>query len=354
MSRIPVIDSHIHLWPEETCNEDGHAWMTPGMPLAKPHLLTEYCTASRRESSHGPDIEVKGVVYVETDVRYDSPSDDVAVWAKGPLDEVSFLRSIVEGKYDEHGRNLLIALILWAPMHQPTSTLKEYLRLAEERAGFEVWKRAKGFRFLLQSIHDPADFEKLVLSENFIVNLQLLGRRGFSFDLGVDQRSGGSWQLEITAKAMEAAHANVPDDEKVTFVVNHLCKPDFTASDSEFERWKDAIWTMSLREKTYMKLSGAFSELPTPLKSTGEIATHMKPWITHVLQSFGPTRIMFGSDWPVCNVGGPAGDRSWSAWTDVVQHILADNTFGLAKADCNSIWHDTATHAYRIRTQWAR
>ena len=81
----PIIDSHIHLWPGKTANEEGHAWMTPGMPLAKPHMLEDYCKAAQSP--------VKGVVYVETDVRYQSPDGrDVATWAKGPLDEIDFLR----------------------------------------------------------------------------------------------------------------------------------------------------------------------------------------------------------------------------------------------------------------------
>jgi len=80
-----IIDSHIHLWPQETCNEASHAWMTPGMPLVKPHLLEDYHAAAGGS--------VKGAVYVETDVQYGSPSQgDVATWAKGPLDEILFLR----------------------------------------------------------------------------------------------------------------------------------------------------------------------------------------------------------------------------------------------------------------------
>jgi len=78
-----IIDSHIHLWPKETANEEGHAWMTPGMPLAKPQMLDDYCKVSSKD--------VKGVIYVETDVRYDA-GGDVAEWAKGPLDEIGFLR----------------------------------------------------------------------------------------------------------------------------------------------------------------------------------------------------------------------------------------------------------------------
>ena len=94
-----IVDSHIHLWPKETANEAGHAWMTPGMSLAKPCMLEDYCKASQDS--------VIGVVYVETDVRYEvSSGRDVAIWAKGPLDEIFFLRYVTT-----HGlhKNLLCA-----------------------------------------------------------------------------------------------------------------------------------------------------------------------------------------------------------------------------------------------------
>lgn len=348
MAPRKIIDSHIHLWPEEMSNEQGHSWMTSGMPLAKPHLLSHYRKAARQDeqAKFGPQVE--GVVYVETDVRYDQPHGDVAVWAKGPLDEIRFLRQAVEGRYDNRDAELLLGLVPWAPMDQPTPVLEEYLRLAEEAAGQETWSRVKGFRFLLQFIHNQARFEKLVLSDAFIANLKVLGARGFSFDIGVDQRSGGAWQLETVAQAMEKAHKGAAKDQKVIFIINHLCKPDFEAGKDDFRRWCDSITSMSQLSNTFMKLSGAFSELPSRLREPKDVARHLRPWIKHLLSSFGPSRIMFGSDWPVCNVAGPLGEESWVAWKDVVAAVLDDEEFRLTEEDCDSILSGTARRAYRL------
>lgn len=349
MAPQEVIDSHIHLWPKETSNEEGHAWMTPAdMPLAKPHLLPDYYRAAKQEGASDADVDVKGVVYIETDVRYDPPSGDLATWAKGPLNEILFLREVVEGRYGEQDARMLLGLVPWVPIDQPTGVLEEYLVLAKDMAGPQAWPRVKGFRFLLQGIVDRVTFEKLVFSDNFIANLKLLGKRGLSFDVGVDQHSGGVWQLEAMARAMEMAHDGVPENKKVCFVINHLCKPDFSEQGPQFERWCQAVLYMSRCSRTYMKLSGAFSELSPGLKSTSDIAEHLRPWITHVLGCFGPRRTMFGSDWPVCNVSGPAGESSWGAWKDVVQMILHDKVYGLSEDDRKRIWRDTAAEAYRL------
>ncbi|TKA33258.1 hypothetical protein B0A50_00811 [Salinomyces thailandicus] len=344
-----IIDSHIHLWPEETSDEQGHAWMTPGMPLAKPHVLSDYYQASHQRRSSNSDVHVKGAVYIETDVRYDSPSsDDLATWARGPLDEIIFLCKIVAGEYGERDSRMLLGLVPWAPMNQSTQVLEEYLVLAKDMAGPSAWPKIKGFRFLLQSIVEQKRFEDLVFSEGFIANLKLLGQRRLSFDVGVDHHSGGIWQLEAIVKAMERAHQGVADHQKVIFIVNHLCKPDFSETDSGFGQWCAAMNKMSKLSKTYMKLSGAFSELPPDVSSITQIADCIKPWVAHIFATFGPKRVMFGSDWPVCNVKGHAGEGSWSAWTQVVEQLLDVPEMGLSEADRLCIWHDTAHEAYRI------
>ena len=348
MAPQAVIDSHIHLWPKETTNEESHAWMTPGMPLLKPHLLQNYYAASEQTGQSDFDVVVKGVVYVETDVRYDPPNGDLATWARGPLEEILFLRKVVEGHYAERDGTMLLGLVPWAPMDQSTATLEEYLTLAKDMAGPPAWPRIRGFRFLLQAITDQTEFEKLVFSDAFIANLQLLGKRRFSFDIGVDHRSGGVWQLEAIAKVMVLAHQDIPQGEKITFVVDHLCKPDFAERGTEIDRWCQAILAMANCSHTYMKLSGAFSELPSELKSTTDIAAHLRPWLTYVLKCFGPDRVMFGSDWPVCNVGGPAGERSWAAWKDVVQLALRDPIYNLTDHDRQRILSGTAVEAYRL------
>lgn len=348
MAPSALIDSHIHLWPEDASNEDGHSWMTPGMPLARQHVLSDYYQASEHEANSAPSIE--GVVYVETDRRYDAPGRELATWAKGPLDEVRFVRSIVEGEYGERDSKMLLGIVLWAPMDQKPEVLEDWLKLAERTAGPETWKKVKGFRFLLQAIHDKSKFKHLVLSQDFITNLRMLGMAGFSFDIGVDQHSGGAEQLELIFQTMELAHEKAEPHEKVTFVINHLCKPDFSTAtgfkeDVDFYRWKEAVEKMSHCTKTYMKLSGAFSELPQrPMKDT-EVALAIKPWVQHVLKHFGPRRVLFGSDWPVCNVNGSSDGTPWAKWVETVGSLLED----LVKpAERDHVWSKTAREAYRL------
>lgn len=321
------------------------------MPLATPHHLSDYYKVTSDS-----DQEVKGVVYIETDVRYDAPTGAVASWAKGPLDEIGFLRKAVAGEYGPRDNEMLLGLVPWAPMDQPTLVLEEYLKLAEDRAGTETWKRVKGFRFLLQAILDQSKFETLIFSNDFIANLQLLGKRRFSFDIGVDQHSGGSWQLQAISKAMKMAHAGVAEDEKIVFVINHLCKPEFEhifpqnpgALQGLFDEWCDGVSAMAKRSRTYMKLSGAFSELPPNLGTAKDIAAFIKPWVEHVLQTFGPRRTMFGSDWPVCNLKGPLGKHSWVAWKDVLMAVLSDKAYDLSDEDRERIWSGTASEAYGL------
>lgn len=334
------------------------------MPLAKPQLLSHYREATKHashissssaivDSDDGKDI-LEGVIFIETDVRYSPPTSesndvDVAVWAKGPLEEIRFLRDVVQGHYDSDQRDskMLLGLVPWAPMDQPMAVLEHYLQLAEEAAGEKTWRRVKGFRFLLQAIRDQTEFENLVLSESFIANLRLLGQRGFAFDVGVDQRQGGSWQLEIVAEAMAMAHEGVQFEDKTIFVVNHLCKPDFEAGiESEASRrWRDAVTAMSKLDQTYMKLSGAFSELPSTLEDASSLVARIRPWVAHVLATFGPERTMFGSDWPVCTLSA-RGESAWAAWKDVMAVVLGE--LRVSEEGKDAVWSVTARRAYRL------
>jgi L-rhamnono-1,4-lactonase len=98
-----------------------------------------------------------------------------------------------------------------------------------------------------------------------------------------------------------------------------------------------------------MKLSGAFNELePSPFSSTTsspevieDILDSLDP-VLETVQSTFSGRIMFGSDWPVCNVGGP-GDRSWSTWRQVVERWVERS-----HEDAESIWWKAGVEAYGI------
>jgi L-rhamnono-1,4-lactonase len=100
----------------------------------------------------------------------------------------------------------------------------------------------------------------------------------------------------------------------------------------------------------YMKLSGVFSEIgdqptdkPWPVS---DIVDRTLPWTDHVLDCFKPTRLMFGSDWPVCNVRGPGDELSWRHWRQVVANLMRLKQ--LDQKDKDLVWFGTAQEAYRL------
>jgi len=120
-----------------------------------------------------------------------------------------------------------------------------------------------------------------------------------------------------------------------------------------FWHWKRAITRLAGCEKVYMKLSGSFSEMQNQNADKGgedipvaEIVELIRPWISHIFTAFGPSRILFGSDWPVCNVRGPGDKLAWTHWRLVVEAFLDD--LKLTPEDRDRVWFGTAVEAYRL------
>lgn len=121
-----------------------------------------------------------------------------------------------------------------------------------------------------------------------------------------------------------------------------------------FWHWKTAISSLAASSNVYMKLSGAFSEMQNQNPETGgepltaaQIVAIIRPWVTHAFESFGPKRIMFGSDWPVCNVKGPGDGSTWARWKEVVDTLLEE--LKLTEEDKDRVWFGTAVEAYRLK-----
>lgn len=142
-----------------------------------------------------------------------------------------------------------------------------------------------------------------------------------------------------------------------TDCIDHLCKPNLRLDPEsvpthiEFLEWKQLITCMAkASNKTYMKLSGAFSELP-PLSADADadinsLVERLQPWTDVVFDAFGAERAMFGSDWPVCTIGGGGNNVSWDRWRYVVEGILEKR--GLKDEEKEGIWGRVAVKAYRI------
>ena len=345
MEMASIIDSHIHLYSSSDIT--NLAW-TADLPLGhclnKENSLSEY-----RAAATSPYL--RGFVFVETDRKSGLRDQE---WHH-PLEEVSFLARIAKGTplqseaFQPSDKDLVLAIVPWAPVPAGPSALSRYMSLVTDHCGTkEIWEKIKGVRFLLQ--RSPPG---TMLQPDFIKGLKWLGEHNLSFDLGIDARSGGRHQLPDACEMMRRVYSeNLP----LKIVIDHLCKPNLLLSAPEarshphFVDWKDSILQMASFPGTYVKLSGAFSELPP--QSSGQpadidsLVVHLKPWIEVLLSAFGPERIMFGSDWPVCNVEGPGTELSWKHWHDVVTAVLeAEN---LTDAEKSMIWSGTAAKAYNI------
>lgn len=222
-----ILDSHIHLWPHTSTTPAGHAWMAPGGPLTKQHSLSDYSAATATPLPPSPSSPLRGAVYVETD-RTLAPSDaqDVLARAAQPLDEIAWLRRLVTGTpaageaFAPGDGAVLWGLVPWAPVDGGVDALRTYLARAEEVAGAQTWARVRGFRFLVQGLRGRARFDAVVGSEAWVGALRELGRRGWCFDVGVDARGGGVWQVERAVEVGERVNGGREEGEAVRFVLS--------------------------------------------------------------------------------------------------------------------------------------
>lgn len=183
--------------------------MTTGHFLAKRHGINDYLAVAQPN----PD----GFVYVETDRYLSSPPQFnlkdqgeidrvLKAWAHEPLEEIKFLKRIVEGDVEEgdgiepgQGEKMK-GCVIWAPFHLSPSIFQEWSRIAEEVAGPKLWDgKIVGFRYLLQGKGD-GEVARLVSSEDWLENIVSLGRgrggKGWAFDVGVDINRDGEEGLK--------------------------------------------------------------------------------------------------------------------------------------------------------------
>ena len=99
-------------------------------------------------------------------------------------------------------------------------------------------------------------------------------------------------------------------------VIDHISKP--LIKGGVLQPWADLMSRVAAHDNVYCKLSGMITESD----HSSWTADDLTPYIRHVLELFGPQRLMFGSDWPVCTLAGPY---------DRVVEALTDNLAGLSE-----------------------
>lgn len=172
--------------------------------------------------------------------------------------------------------------------------------------GFDAWLEecgdlnVVGFRRILQVMPDD-----LSRSETYRRNVRKIGKAGYPVDLCFDGR-----QLSIAYDLVRA-------DPDTVFILDHCGRPDIAGGD--FASWRQEMIKLSELPNFWVKLSG----LPTYCDPSGSKVDGVKPYSDTVLELFGPSRMVWGGDWPVIDVGG--GLANWvNITTELLSGLSAD------------------------------
>lgn len=175
-----------------------------------------------------------------------------------------------------------------------------------------------GFRRILHVVPDAVSEQP-----QFRAGLREIGHRGFSFDLCLraDQHGIGIDLLQACPE--------------VQFILNHCGNPDIAAD--AYAGWSASMAQLAEFPNLAVKLSG----ITVNARPDQQTLDALRPYMDRVVSLFGPDRIVWGSDWPVCNLGmGPA---QWIATTQAYLQTLST-------AEAVAIASGNAQRLYRLTT----
>lgn len=291
-----IIDTHQHLWDRKKL----HLPWLDGAPEVLRHdfLTTDYVKAFE-------GLNVKAI-YMEVDVA--------------PGDHVKEADLIVQQCRD--GNTPTIAATIGG---RPASA--DFESYIQRYAGNGV---VKGLRQVLHGDSTPRGF---CLSKEFVRGVQTLGKHGMNFELTMRPT-----ELEDGAKLIRQC----PDTR---FVLDHCGNGDPKAFNPKLgaglkrsctaEDWKRGIDAVAAQPGVMCKISGIVAFVPP-----GEWhAEDLAPVVNHCLDAFGPDRVFFGGDWPVCLLGSPE-----RGWVDALKQIVASRP----EHEQRKLWSRNAIRFYQL------
>jgi len=178
-------------------------------------------------------------------------------------------------------------------------------------------QRLVGVRHLVQDEPDP----RWLLRDDVRRGIEACGRAGVVVD------------LVVRAPQWPAVETVVTDLPAVSFVLDHAGKPPLTGA---MEEWRSFIQRLAHRENVACKLSG----LVTEADLDGWRVDLLRPAVRHLASCFGADRLMFGSDWPMCEVAG-----GYEAWLAAALLLIQD-----CDLDPDQVLAATARRRYRLPT----
>ncbi|WP_158974061.1 amidohydrolase [Cellulophaga sp. L1A9] len=239
-----IIDSHQHFWVYDA---KKHSWIDDKMSTIRRDFLPK-------------DLKK---IYQENNI-----DGCIAVQADQSREETEFLLKLS----DEH--QFIKGVVGWVDFSAAN--------IEAQLEAYSSLKKLKGFRHIVQAELNP----NFLLQPDFLRGIAALERYNYTYDLLILPHQLGA-TLEFIKK--------FPHQK---FVIDHMAKPYI--KEGFFDGWAVLIEEIAKHENVYCKLSGMITEADYSTWSAAQI----KPYIDVVFNSFGPDRILFGSDWPVCLVAG--------------------------------------------------
>jgi L-fucono-1,5-lactonase len=274
-----TIDAHHHFW-NYTPVEYG--WIGEDMEVIRRSFLP---------ADLKPEITRNGIDGV------------VSVQARQTVEETEWLLQLA------HEHKFIRGVVGWVPLAHPNvATVLD--RLAAN-------KHLKAVRHVIQD--EPDD--RYILREDFNAGIGVLRDYGLAYDVLIFERH------------LPQAIEFVDRHPNQVFIVDHLAKP--RVRDGADSPWREKMRELAKRAHVYCKLSGLVTEAD-PRRWTEEA---LRPYIDTVLEAFGPERVMFGSDWPVCLLASKYGQ-----WVEIVSRAIAN----LSPHEQARVMGGTAVEAYRL------
>jgi L-fuconolactonase len=274
-----TIDAHQHFW---VYNPVRDAWINDDMKVIQRNFLPG-------------DL---APVLIENKV-----DGCVAVQADQSEEETIFLLE------QANGHDFVKGVVGWVDLRSP--------ELSSRLEHFSEFPKLKGFRHIVQGEPD----NRFLLREDFCRGVQLLAQYGFSYD------------ILIYPTQLEAAEAFVQRFPDHRLVIDHMAKPYIKTGD--IGGWEKSMRNIARSGNVYCKVSGLITEADWQRWKPEDV----QPYLEVALEAFGPQRLMYGSDWPVCLV---AGDYKR------VKGLVTDFIARLSPAEQAAIMGGNATAFYKL------
>jgi L-fuconolactonase len=274
-----IIDAHQHFWKYEPRK---HAWIDDEMAIIRRDFLPA-------------DLQQ---VYQENGI-----DGCVAVQADQTLQETDFLLQLSQEN------DFIKGVIGWVDLRSE--------KVDEVLSNYKTHKKIKGFRHIVQGEAD----HNFLLRPNFMRGVSYLQKYRYTYDILVFPH-----QLGATLEFVK----HFPHQK---FVIDHLAKPYI--KDGFYDGWALSMQEIAKNDNVFCKLSGMITE--ADYRSWSPEQLH--PYMNMVMEAFGPKRVLFGSDWPVCLVAG-----SYSQVKQIVTEYIAS----LSASEQNAIMGENAIKFYNL------